>query len=754
MRKEGNSMRELIVHWAFDEGKGTLTKEGVSGEQYPIEYVFNSAKDKPSTDPQWRKGISGNSLLFDGYSTFIEGGCGFFDKPVSEWTIEAWVAPRSFEHGAGQKLSAIINQHSTKDKEGFLLGVYRHGSWSFQAGTGDEWLEVWDEGHPLPLGKWSHIAATFSKEASSLQLFYNGKKIAAKTIPSNAEIQPAAANLLIGKNNEAESIEGIFSLNMFNGLMDEVKIYSRALTEADVHRSFNEGLLSSGQIPEILSGELKLDREVYEGDRHRPKYHLIPPGHWMNEPHAPIFFKGQYHIFYQHNPKGPYWHYIHWGHLVSNDLVHWRDLPIALTPEREGVDPDGVWSGSACYDANGIPVLFFTAGNDSMFPNQSTALALSSFLEDGDLNLTYWKKHPVPVTLQQEGMGMRLGDFRDPFVWREGNVWYQLVGTATDNQGGTAAIYISSDLTNWEYKGLFFVSNYEKYPFLGTNWELPVLLPIGQNEKGETKHVFLISPLGEGADVEVYYWIGTWDKTQFAFYPDQEEPQLIDAGDFHFTGPSGFIDPQTGRAIVFTIAQGERTLSEEYHAGWAHNGGLPIQLFLRGNGRLGIRPIKELQALRSEVLLELENKSFEDVNTFLANIKGDMLEIQIIFEPVTATNFGIAVKRSIDGEEETYLYYDDARSILGVNREKTTLNPSARTKGVQEGRIEALDRDIQFHLFIDKSMIELYVNELKSLTTRSYPTREDANGLLLCANGGLHIKSLKIWKMKSAYEES
>lgn len=742
-------MGKLIAFWALDEGAGKTTKEKVSGEVFPIEYVFNNAKYKPSTEPLWRKGVLGNSLLFDGYSTFIEKKEGIIQEPLSELTIEAWVAPRSFEYGAENRPSAIINQHDCEEKKGFLLGVFRHGSWTLQIGTGTEWFEIWDEGHPLPLCEWSHITASLSSE--KLSLFLNGRLISSKEIPAGSKLIPATTELLLGKNNHAFSIEGVFSLNMFNGLIDEVKVYDRAFSAEEIQGMFTTVKEANGGIPDILYEDLMLDRSVYEGDRHRPCYHLIPPGHWMNEPHAPIYYNGKYHLFYQHNPKGPYWHYIHWGHWVSEDMVHWKDIPMALTPEKDEVDPDGCWSGSACYDENGVPALFFTAGNDNMSPNQMTGLARSTFLEDGDVNLTSWKKHSVPVTIQQEAVGMKMGDFRDPFVWKDGDLWYQLVGTATDTQGGAAAIYTSNNLTDWKYKGIFYVSQHEQYPFLGPIWELPVFLPIGQNEKGETKYVFLISPIGQGADVEVFYWIGAWDRENLRFIPDDDQPKLIDVGDFHFTGPSGFIDPRTGRAIIFTIAQGERTLQEEYYAGWAHNGGLPLELFLRMDGSLGLRPIKELQSLRSTLLIELEDTSLERANECLSFIQDDLLELKIEFEAKSGTELGIAVKRSPEGEEETYLYVDTLRQVLGVNREKTTLDPLARTRGIQEGPIEVKEGSVIFHLFLDRSMIELYVNELKSLTTRSYPTREDALGLQLRANGKIAIKQLTVWKMKSAY---
>jgi hypothetical protein len=196
---------------------------------------------------------------------------------------------------------------------------------------------------------------------------------------------------------------------------------------------------------------------------------------------------------------------------------------------------------------------------------QRVGLARSTFTQDGDNDLVHWVKHPSPVVVQHQGIG-NFGDFRDPFVWKDGDIWYMLVGSGTDGEGGTALAYTSKNLTDWEYKGPFYISDHNHYPYLGPVWELPVLLPLGKDKEGRDKHVFLISPVGAGADVEVFYWIGTFDKEHVRFIPDQNEPQLIDVGDFHFTGPSGMVDPKTGRKILFTIAQGERTPALDYSA--------------------------------------------------------------------------------------------------------------------------------------------------------------------------------------------
>lgn len=748
-----------MIYWAFDEGTGASALESVSGTRDDIKYVFNQAEFTGSCTPPWRPGVLGNGLLFDGYSTYIahpvhgeeRNGAPEF---LSALSIGVWVAPRTYEWGYESKLAAIVNQHNRDNKQGFLLGMFRHGSWSFQIGLeGGEWAEIWSpDGCELPKNEWSYLNAVFNGGDGEMKLFLNGRVIASSAVPRGSRIAAADTDLLIGKNNHSSKLIEVFNLHMFSGIMDELKIYNRALSNEEAAASYQEVLNSApeGNVPQLKYDDIKLDRTPLLADRHRPQYHVSPPAHWMNEPHAPVYFEGKYHLFYQHNPQGPYFHHIHWGHWVSEDLVHWRDLPIALAPEKDQLAPDGIWSGSASYDADGLPVLFFTAGNDSASPNQSVALARSTYSDDGDSDLVNWIKHQEPLIVQKQGMGA-FGDFRDPFVWKDEEGWYALVGSGIEGQGGAALAFASRDMLNWTYKGPFFEADIEKFPYLGPIWELPVFFPLGSDKQGVSKYLLLVSPVGKGADVEVFYWIGQLDQDNLSFIPDQEEPQLIDVGDFHFTGPSGMVDPKTGRNIVFTIAQGDRTAEHEYQSGWAHNGGLPLSVYLREDGRLGIEPIQELQSLRGTKRLSLQDKSLAEANVLLKDVQGDMLEIQVELEPGNAGQLGIKVRRSPDGEEETLLYYDLNEVMFSVDRTKTTQHPGEKCSGIQGGKLELLGDNLKLHIYLDRSMVEAYANGLKSLTTRVYPSRKDALGLELWGDSKTLVKSMEIWDMQSIW---
>ena len=186
-------------------------------------------------------------------------------------------------------------------------------------------------------------------------------------------------------------------------------------------------------------------------------------------------------------------------------------------------------------------------------------------------------------------------------------------------------------------------------------------------------------------------------------------------------------------------------------AGWAHNGGLPVSLFLRDDGRLGVEPIEELQSLRGRKLASFADKSADEANSLLRDAKGDMLEILLELDPETAGQYGIKVRRSPDGEEETLLYFDAVASTLNVDRMKATLDPMEISKGIQGGGLELKGESLRLHIYLDRSMIEAYANGLKSLTTRTYPTRPDATGLQIWGDGNVKVRQMEVWEMNSAY---
>jgi sucrose-6-phosphate hydrolase SacC (GH32 family) len=261
------------------------------------------------------------------------------------------------------------------------------------------------------------------------------------------------------------------------------------------------------------------------------------------------------------------------------------------------------------------------------------------------------------------------------------------------------------------------------------------------------RHVFLTD-----VKAQAYYWTGVFDSAGARFIPDSEAPRVFDLGEGHFSGPSGFVDPKTGRTIVFSIAQGERTAQGEWDSGWAHNAGLPIELKIGPDGDLRLAPIDGLKSLRQELLLDLRDTTPQAAAAKLAVIAGDLLEVELELAPKPGARGrrGLVVRRTPDHAEHTDLVVDAARGRFEIDREHTTLDPDMRSRGVQGGAFEVGAETLRLRVFLDRSMVEAYLNERKSITSRVFPSRLDATGLALIAAPDDRVLRLRVWRMGAA----
>ena len=230
---------------------------------------------------------------------------------------------------------------------------------------------------------------------------------------------------------------------------------------------------------------MKADAAVAEArpraakDPRRPAYHFLAPARWMNDPNGPIFFGGKWHLFYQHDPfltesSG----HMYWGHAVSGDLVRWEHWPIALAPSVDRGE-DGCWSG-CCVDDHGTPTIVYT----SVGPKTPPATGAVQWLATSTDGMRTWRKHPAnPVmTLALHG-DLQIKDWRDPFVWKDGEEWFAVLGGHRAGGNGCAMIYKSKDLVHWQFLNVLMEGK-EK------NWECPNFFKLGD------KWVLIYSPHG------------------------------------------------------------------------------------------------------------------------------------------------------------------------------------------------------------------------------------------------------------------
>lgn len=791
--EDSQTAKNLTVSYSFDENGGNTAREAVSKADHKINYVFNEENAdklfKAPSDPLRKTGVKGNALYMDGFSTSITNRS--FNVPSSAVTFSAWVAPRVFENlpnygdssdAAGNtRLTSVINKGNVEAGEGFLLGYGRLGLWGIQLALHntetdeDCVVAFYDPINALPLYAWSHIAVSFDGKTGYIGLFYNGVPSYEAIIPELAETRIISSEdpLYIGRFTNPVHEFGI-SRQLVGGLLDEVKIYSASLSPKEIREVYAD-TDANGAHPQLNWKDIALDSSVYEGDRYRPQYHGIPPAVWMNEPHSPFYYKGKYHVFYQHNPSGPYWSQIRWAHIVSDDMIHWEYVKDAVVPTA-GICPEGVWTGGACIGPDGTPWLAITAGtNTTSWSGQNVAFAHAA--DPDDPYLVDWVVEEKVVITQpsNDSQGER-DQFRDPFVWYDDGTYYMMVSTSIPGRGGSANVYTSTDMREWQSRGYLYECDYNLYPEQGAHWECVVMLPITTKDGSQTKYILFDCPqyTVDGYTVECYYWIGTFDKENCRFIPDDHKPRLFDMGRGVYTGQNGFCflteedkaagktSYEQGRTVIYAIAQGKDAgTAQNFDAGWAHNFAIPLELWLSDDGTEVIRePIKELQSVRKETLYEYNGagKSADAINSEISSIRGDLLEIRATFtvEPTAAEySGGISVRYNPNTVDTLTERTDICFTNSGVYIERNVSSLLDYVAKTPSHTWNNVSRQFDVIILLDRSMLEVYVNGVMSFTTRIYPKYGDSDYLkIFDKNSGISFTSFTVYKMGSAYSDT
>lgn len=425
----------------------------------------------------------------------------------------------------------------------------------------------------------------------------------------------------------------------------------------------------------------------------------------MNDPNGLIQWNGRYHLFYQYNPDGPFHRKlppphtidedrIRWGHAVSQDLVRWTDLPVALTPSPDGPDADGCLSGCAVVDDNGVPMLVYTGERDSI---QRPCVATTTDLDF----LTTWRKHANNPVIPEPPEGLEITGFRDHCVWREEDAWYQLIGSGLRGVGGTVLLYRSSDLLHWEYLHPLYVGSPEEPIWAGSMWECPDFFPLGD------KHVLIVSGCGNPPAGYAVYYIGTYADHRFT----PEHQGVLDAGNC-FYAPQSMCD-NTGRRLLWGWLREKRDQKEVLSAGWAGVMSLPRVLTLGDDKTLGIEPPAEIRTLRQEYL----GRSDIELTKGPVELHHGRRERPNSLEIIVVTTSSRA--------DEMYI------SICCPTKE-VRVTCGRRTR-----------------VFLDCCVVEAFIDDETVITERIYPG--DPENLVVTLNGSGHHASAEVWTIGSIW---
>jgi beta-fructofuranosidase len=410
-----------------------------------------------------------------------------------------------------------------------------------------------------------------------------------------------------------------------------------------------------------------------ESDPHRPRYHFLPPANWMNDPNGTIYHNGEYHLFYQFNPKKPKWSNLHWGHAKSKDLVHWEHLPIALAPDGFPGELH-CWSGCCLINEDGEPTILYTSMDWKSLLTKEKRYS-QQWLAFGSPDLLTWEKYPGNPILSEEIHGDKIPrQWRDPYVWKDGDRWLMvLAGQYAGEKFGSVLLYQSRNLINWDYIGVLSQGTPEQ----GKGWECPNYFRLSN------KYMLVVSPYGP-----VIYSVGDFDGKRH----HSDAWHTLDHGkDFYATNT--YLDEQ-GRTILVGWVQAKGP-------GWAGCLSLPREIKLVDANQPLIKPIPELEKLRQS------HQRFERTMEHVveaagtAPLFGERMEIKARYRMEEAQSFGFKV---IDDEEEHLISYDFSTHTLQVTKEQAKLQ-----------FLEGEDQ-VELHIFIDHSVIEIFINQREAFT--------------------------------------
>ena len=476
-------------------------------------------------------------------------------------------------------------------------------------------------------------------------------------------------------------------------------------------------------------------------EKHRPQFHFSPPQAWMNDPNGMVYYDGEYHLFYQYYPYASIWGPMHWGHAVSKDLIHWENLPIALYPDKHGL----IFSGSAVIDWNNTSglgtvdkpamVAIFTYHNmvgerTGRNDYQTQGIAYST-----DRGRT-WKVYEGNPVLPNQG----IRDFRDPKVsWHEPTGRWVMILSAKNR----VQIYTSPDLKAWSFASEF---GKDSAPQLGV-WECPDLFPLQVHGKETEKWVMIVSHGGGGPNGGscTRYFVGDFDGKEFRSDYPVEQINWLDYGKDNYAGVTWSDIPQSdGRRLFLGWMSNWQYATKVPTTKWrsAMTVARTLELKQTTSGlRLFSRPVRELEGLRGSG--EVFSSRMIEGEERIRNVSASRSEIELTFDLSASDSkfFGLELSNSLG--EHIRIGVDQASSLIIVDRSNAgKMTFSQDFPGLHYIPYEAAaNGEMKWHLLIDNSSLELFVDDGAIAVTDIFFPSEDMNTASLFAfNGKARVK--------------
>ncbi|MFO7814494.1 MAG: glycoside hydrolase family 32 protein [Halanaerobiales bacterium] len=448
-----------------------------------------------------------------------------------------------------------------------------------------------------------------------------------------------------------------------------------------------------------------MPQEVDYSQKLRPQIHFSPPKNWMNDPNGLVYYKGEYHLFYQHNPTASIWGNIHWGHAVSKDLLNWEHLDTALKPDQYGL----IFTGSAVVDYNDTSG-FFKGGEGlvaiytSALPQKTKGFYLQQqcIAYSKDKGRTWIKYKDNPVIENK-----RWKDFRDPKVFwhEETESWIMLV-----TNGKKVNFYRSADLKNWEFTSDFSCNAFQ---FEGV-WECPDLikLPV-ENKEGEKRWLLQTgvqdNSLAGGSGSQ--YFVGEFNGYKFKNLNPDQKTFWVDYGQDFYAVQSWANLPTSQDREVWIAWMNNLAYSDTLPTNdWRGVLSIPREITLAEYNKeyyLKQKPISELNTLRE---YDYSVAEYDLKDDFDYKINFDPFEVKFVAELAPREKMDINLIR---GSNLRISLFIDKKNQEIVLRRSFSIEPKIGkvfndTHGAQI--YEACDK-IEVQFIVDRSTLEIFIND-------------------------------------------
>jgi fructan beta-fructosidase len=628
-----------------------------------------------------------NVISFDGDSQFFAGPA-VLPEGQSQYTFFVVWRSRNIE---GSQSVVEQSQAPMAANHRAALLISPASSYGFNGESNDRHDLV-----PLQSRIWRVTSMQIDNNQPHNVRIVDNNKVFTGSTPHPSALHVAAGGLTIGRKLATDG-------EYLTGDIAEVVIYSRVLVESD-HQKVLAYLAHKWDVDAAnatAATSAKISTQILYDETYRPQFHFTAQKNWLNDPNGLVYYAGEYHLFFQHDPRSNNPAHMSWGHAVSTDLLHWKQLDNAIAPDKFG----DIWSGSAVVDENNTTG--FQTGTEKPIVAIYTAAGhpftqrISYSIDRGRT----WTKYPTAV------LPHIIGGDRDPKVIWHAATKQWIMALYLDGQD--YALFTSPDLKSF--------AKLQDVPPFG-NGECPDFFPMPvDGNAGTIKWVF------SGANGR--YVTGDFDGHKFVL--DSPRSQMIDWGKNYYAAQTySGIPAADGRRIQIAWMNGGKYPGMPFNQQMSFPCELTLRQFPEGL-RICRTPVKEIELLHEtpQQWKDLAVKAGEDP---LKDLTGDLFDIRMKIEPGTAAKFGLNIR----GCKLAYQVKNQTLTCLGRSTEVP----------LQDGRIT-------LRVLVDRASIEVFANDGRvGLSSCFVPDPADKSLRFFCTGGTVHVDNMEIFPLRSAWQ--